>query len=50
MKFKVIDVRSDNVLFENTDREQCEEFWEKLWDEDSTTAIYSTIEEIEAKE
>lgn len=44
-KFQVIDTRYKEVLFQSEDQQKCVDFMDEMWEECSTTFVYSTIEE-----
>lgn len=46
MKFRVVDSRNKEVLFESEDRQLCINFMNDIWEENTTDFIYAWLEEV----
>lgn len=46
MKYKVYDVRNNETLFENDDKQLCINFMDNLYEENTTDYIYAWLVEV----
>lgn len=43
MKYQVVDIRNNEVLFESDDKQLCIKFTDDIWEENTTDFIYAFI-------